>query len=47
MEQVRVDVPFWCHMQIAYRAHTVEAILEGSKGRRLRQEHQDPIHALV
>jgi hypothetical protein len=34
-------------MQISYRAHRVEAVFEGGKGRRLREKHQKPVKAFV
>jgi hypothetical protein len=37
----------WSDMQVPNRADAVEAVLEGGKGRGLREEHQEAVEALV
>ncbi len=37
----------WGDMQVANRADTVKAVLEGGKSRGLREEHQEAVEALV
>jgi hypothetical protein len=34
-------------MQVSNRADAVETVLEGGEGRGLREEHQQPVEALV
>jgi len=45
--RLRIHIRSRGNMQIPYRAHTVEPVLERGKGRRLGKQHQQPIEALV
>jgi hypothetical protein len=42
-----INLPLWRNMEISYRANAVEAVFQGSEGRRLWQEHKYTVHALV